>query len=67
MATTLSEQINNLNKRVGALEDSGLDGKETVTRIVKVYGNIKVTVTITVKAHDYLPVGTHVMAGQFTI
>lgn len=66
MGTTLTEQIASLNKRVTAVENSNLDSKETITRITKLYGNVKVTVSVSAKTHDYLFAGV-AMPGNFTI
>lgn len=67
MATTLTEQVNNLNKRIGALEDSGLDGKETITRITKIYGNVRVTTTITTLIHQYQLCSTSLICSESLI
>lgn len=49
----LTDQVINLNSRVTALENSDLTDKETITRITKIYGNVKVTSTIRTSVHTY--------------
>lgn len=53
----LSDQLNGLTKRVGALESEGFDDAAGVARIVKIYGNIRITTTITARLHTYRKCG----------
>lgn len=55
----LVEQIANISKRVEALETKTLDGEKTISRIVKLYGKLRVTLTITTSSHSYLLCGPH--------
>jgi hypothetical protein len=53
----LSQQINDLNKRVGALESTDFDEAAGVARITKIYGNVRITTKITVRLHTYRKCG----------
>ena len=49
----MSDQVNHLTKRVGALESVDFDDAAGVARIVKLYGNVRVTTTVTTNLHQY--------------
>lgn len=50
---SLTSKVANIDKRVSALEISNLDDSAGISRIVKNYNNVKVTVTITTNIHQY--------------
>lgn len=50
---SLTEKLNGMNKRIGALESKGLDENAGVAKITKIYGNVKITATITASLHQY--------------
>lgn len=49
----ITDQLNSLGKRVGALESVDYDESAGIARIVKMYGNIRITTTIRAKVHTY--------------
>ncbi|WP_069649634.1 hypothetical protein [Caloranaerobacter ferrireducens] len=49
----LSEQVAKLNSRVEALESNTLDENAAIAQISKFYSDIKITVNITAKLHQY--------------
>lgn len=49
----LTDILSNTNSRVGALENDGLDEAAGVARITKLYGNVRVTATITARITTY--------------
>lgn len=53
----ISDQVNQLTKRVGALESADFDDAAGVARIVKVYGNVRVTMAISANLHEYRKCG----------
>lgn len=53
----LTDQLNNLTSRVGALESVEFDNAAGIARITKIYGNIRVTATITARLHTYRKCG----------
>lgn len=55
--TKMSDQVNHLTKRVGALESVDFDNAAGVARIVKLYGNIRITTVITTRLHTYRKCG----------
>jgi hypothetical protein len=55
--TKLTDQLNQLNQRVGALETEGFDEAAGIARISKIYGNVKVTMTIRYWLHEYRKCG----------
>lgn len=55
--TKMSDQVNQLTKRVGALEGVDFDDASGVARITKIYGNIRITTTITARLHNYRKCG----------
>ena len=50
----LTEKIRDIDKRVGALETRDLDEASGIARIVKIYGNVKITATITTRVNTAL-------------
>jgi hypothetical protein len=55
--TKMSDQVNHLTKRVGALESVDFDEAAGVARITKIYGNVRITTTITIRLHTYRKCG----------
>lgn len=53
----LTDQLRSINQRVGALESEGFDEAAGVARISKIYGNVKVTMTISTRVHTYRKCG----------
>lgn len=53
----LTDQMTDLSKRVGALESTDYNDAQTVARITKIYGNIRITMTITAWLHEYRKCG----------
>lgn len=49
----LTDQVYDLSRRVTALENTGLDSKETILRILKFYKTITVKQTIRISRHQY--------------
>jgi hypothetical protein len=49
----LTEILTDTNSRVGALENDGLDDAAGIARITKLYGNIRVTATVTTSILTY--------------
>lgn len=50
---SLTKKIDDLGKRVGALESSGLDEDVGFAKITKVYGKFKITAKIRTSVHTY--------------
>lgn len=50
----ITEVISNTNSRVTALENNDLADKTGVARIVKIYGNLKITMTVAVRKRSCL-------------
>ncbi|MGF9711710.1 hypothetical protein [Paenibacillus naphthalenovorans] len=53
----LTDQVNDLSKRIGALESEGFDESSSVARITKIYGNLKITMKIKAWLHEYRKCG----------
>lgn len=49
----LTDILSNSNSRIGALENDDLDEASSIARITKIYGNVKVTVTVVASIHQY--------------
>lgn len=49
----LTEQVAKIGQRVGALETKGFEDNGGIARIVKVYGNIRITATVRTTLHNY--------------
>jgi len=53
----LTEKIKSIDGRVRALETKDTDTRKGIARIVKIYGNVKITATITAEMHDFIVPG----------
>ena len=49
----LTDQIKGSNTRIKALENSNLSNQLAVARIIKQYGNVKITITQRINQHTY--------------
>jgi hypothetical protein len=54
---SLPEILQNLDKRVGALESEGIEDSATITQIKKIYADVEVEVTWTYWRHKYRKCG----------
>lgn len=55
--SSITETISSLNQRVGALETTNYDDSSGISRITKIYGNVRVTVTVIAFTHIYRKCG----------
>lgn len=53
----LSDKVAKVEQRVGALETAGFDDAAGIARISKIYGNIRITTTMTFYLHTYRKCG----------
>lgn len=56
----LTDKINNMDKRLESLENDKIDNKQLLALITKIYGDLEISVNVTVEKHQNWVAGTHV-------
>lgn len=54
MSEGLTDQVSDLSKRMSALEGADIQDKLSITRLVKIYGTVRVTVKVIVSVKPAL-------------
>jgi hypothetical protein len=56
----LTDKVNDMDKRLEALENDQIDNKQLLALITKIYGDFEIAVTVNVEKHQNWMAGTHV-------